>query len=236
MFSAIKPFIKLCRISNIPTVWTNVLAATVLAGRGFSLPVFLMLSLSMSLFYSAGMCLNDIFDFEEDKIKKPFRPLPSGSVSMGNARIVTISMFLTALSLLLFVPYQKALTAGLLLLAFIIVYDRFHKAHPLSVVLMAACRLMVFAVSSIAVSGEIGLYVAVAGLTQFFYTLIISLAARYENSRERGYSFPVIPLMISCISLLDGIILAVLASPAWIIAGIGGTLLTGFGQRYVRGD
>ena len=103
MFSAIKPFIELCRTSNLPTVWTNVLAAAVLAGGGFSLPVFLILSLSMSLFYSAGMCLNDIFDVEEDKIKKPFRPLPSGSVSMGSARVVTIAMFLIALSLLLFV-------------------------------------------------------------------------------------------------------------------------------------
>jgi len=42
--------------------------------------------------------------------------------------------------------------------------------------------------------------------------------------------------MIAGISLLDGVLMAVLVSPAWLIAGIAGTLLTGYGQRFVRGD
>jgi len=42
--------------------------------------------------------------------------------------------------------------------------------------------------------------------------------------------------MIACISLLDGIVMAVLVSPAWLVAGISGAVLTQFGQKYIRGD
>lgn len=231
----IKPFLDLCRVSNLPTVWTNVLAAIVLSGS-FSWSNFLLMSLSMSLFYSGGMCLNDIFDAETDRIKKPSRPIPSGKISLKNAGIFTITLFTIALAVLLLFPFQKAFYAGLFLLALIAAYDRFHKGSPLSVILMAGCRLMVFVVAAIAVAGSVGLQVKIAGCIQFMYVLIISLVARHENRMKAPYPFPVIPLMLACIPLIDGAVMAFFASPAWLIAGIGGALLTTFGQRYVRGD
>jgi len=42
--------------------------------------------------------------------------------------------------------------------------------------------------------------------------------------------------LLAGISLLDGILLAVLAGPAWLAAGVGGFLLTLAGQKYMRGD
>jgi len=42
--------------------------------------------------------------------------------------------------------------------------------------------------------------------------------------------------MIAAISLLDGVAMAVLVSPVWLVAGVIGGLLTIAGQRYVRGD
>ncbi|NTU42933.1 MAG: UbiA family prenyltransferase [Nitrospirales bacterium] len=231
----IKPFLALCRISNLPTVWTNVLAALVLSGS-FTWPDFLLLSLSLSLFYSGGMCLNDILDAEADRIRKPSRPIPSGKVSGKSAVIFTAALFATAIVILLFFSFQRVWCSGLILLALIIVYDSFHKGSPLSVIFMAACRLMVFWVSAMAVAGTVGLYVKIAGLIQFMYVLIISLAARHEKQMKAPYPFPVIPFMIASISLIDGAVMAVFASPAWLLAGIGGALLTGAGQKYVRGD
>ncbi len=236
MFSAIKTFPELCRVSNLPTVWTNVLAATILTGTGFSWPVFLTLTISMSLFYSGGMCLNDIMDAHADGTKKPFRPIPSGRVSIKSAYTLTIALFLAALCLLLFVPYQRAIYAGILLLTVIVAYDKFHRVHPLSVILMATCRLMVFIVSAIAVSGTVGLFAAIAGLLQFAYILAISIAARYEKNKEKPFIFPVIPVMLACISLIDGIVLAVFASPVLLTAGIGGAILTMLGQKFIKGD
>jgi len=236
MFSAIKPFLDLCRISNLATVGTNTLAAIVLSGAEFRWPSFLVLFFSMTFFYSGGMCLNDVIDAPVDQIKKPFRPIPSGRISLKSATVFTGLLFAAGIILLLLVPYQKAVWGGFLLLMFIISYDWFHKAHPLTVFLMAACRLMVFVISSVAVAGSIGLSVVLIGSLQFFYVLMISLVARHENSRNEPFPFPVIPVMIAGISMLDGIVMAVLASPAWLIAGIGGSLMTHVGQRYVRGD
>jgi 4-hydroxybenzoate polyprenyltransferase len=236
MFSAIKPILDLCRISNLPTVWTNVLAAVVLSGVKFSWFNFLILALSMSLFYSGGMCMNDICDADIDCAKKPFRPIPSGKISRQIAYIITAVLFIIALSLLFIVPYKIAFYQGFLLVAVIVAYDIIHKSQPLSVFLMATCRLMIFVVSALAVSRTIGLFVAIAGLLQFLYTLAISMAARRENRNNMPYNFPVIPTMIACISLLDGIVLAVLASTAWLVAGIGGVTLIRVGQKYIRGD
>jgi 4-hydroxybenzoate polyprenyltransferase len=236
MFSSIKSYLELCRVSNLPTVLTNVLAATVVSGGACEGRWFLVLFVSMGLFYSGGMCLNDIIDAPADAKDKPFRPIPSDRISVRAASFFTALLFAAALTLLLLVPYKKAFWGGLLLLFFIIVYDTFHKQRPLSVLLMAACRLMIFVISAFALTGSLAVYPIVAAMLQFFYVVIISLTARHENSRGKPFAYPVIPLMIAGISLIDGLSMAVFASPFWFAAGIGGAFLTWHGQRYIRGD
>jgi 4-hydroxybenzoate polyprenyltransferase len=66
--------------------------------------------------------------------------------------------------------------------------------------------------------------------------VLISLTARYENTRTDAFPFPLIPIMLAGICLLDGIYLAVTLSWFWLFAGSGWTALTMLGQRYVRGD
>ena len=101
---------------------------------------------------------------------------------------------------------------------------------------MGACRFLVFAVSSLAVAGKILPGVLIAGTAQFAYVLLLSVASRMEARGKRKRSFALIPAMIAAISLLDGVAMAVLASPFWFLAGLSGALLTIVGQRYVRGD
>ena len=232
----IKPYLDLCRVSNLPTVWTNVLAAVVLSGVDFSWPNFLFLLLSLSLFYSGGMCLNDLCDAVPDRLHKAFRPIPSGRISVRNALLFTAFLFVLALLVLLFLPYRVSLLTGILLLILIVVYDGIHKGHPSSVILMGGCRFMVFIVSSLAVSGKVNVLVLAAGFLQLVYVLIITIVSRYEGSSGKDFSFPVIPVMLASISLIDGLMMALFASPFWFLAGLGGALLTHLGQKYVRGD
>lgn len=232
----IKPFIELCRVSNLPTVWTNVLAAILLTGEKISWINFTVLATSISLFYSGGMCLNDIFDAPVDMMNKRFRPLPSGRVSMKQAYALTGVLFAAALLLLILIPFKKAFYPGVILLGIIIVYDKFHKARPLSVLLMAACRFMIFILCAIAQSGIVGHFVLYAASIQFAYTLSISIVARYENTKKIPFIFPVIPVMIACMSLIDGIVMAIIVSPAWVTAGIIGTIVTLFWQKSIKGD
>ena len=232
----IKSYLELCRVSNLPTVWTNVLAALLLAGGGFSWRHYVVLALSLSLFYSGGMCFNDLCDAGVDRLKRPSRPIPSGRVSTRGARVFTIVLFSTALSLLVVVPHPLALLAGVILLLLIIAYDTLHQSRYFSILLMAGCRMTVFVVVAVAVSGTVGSSVILAGCLQFGYVLLISAVARHENRRSKPYAVPLVPILLAGISLLDGVVMAALISPVWLAAGIGGAVLTLAGQRFVRGD
>jgi 4-hydroxybenzoate polyprenyltransferase len=234
--STMKAYLDLCRVSNLPTVWTNVLAAFVLAGDRFHAATFFLLAISLSCFYLAGMAFNDLCDREYDRVNRPSRPIPSGRISARDARIFTMLLFAAGFIILAFASYPRALFVAILLCAVIVAYDRHHKQNPLSVLLMASCRFLVFAVVALAVAGRFPAFVILAGSVQFSYIMILSLIARYENNRPRPFPFPVIPVMLAGISLIDGILLAVLAKPIWFVAGVAGFLLTVAGQRYVRGD
>jgi 4-hydroxybenzoate polyprenyltransferase len=232
----IKAYLDLCRVSNLPTVWTNVLAAGLLASGRFEPASFLLLGVALSGFYLAGMSLNDVCDLEHDRLHRPSRPIPSGRVSLRQAGILTVALFVAGMSLLLAAPHLSGAAAGVLLLLAIVAYDLRHKGNPFSVLLMASCRFLVFVVTSLALTGQLPPWVLVAGGVQFVYVVAISLVARHENSRASAFSFPVIPAMLAGISLLDGIVLAILFSFPWLLAGLAGSLLTWAGQRHVRGD
>jgi len=91
--NTLKPWLDLCRVSNLPTVWTNVLAAGLLATGQFQPGPYLLLALALSCFYLAGMSFNDLCDLEHDRRHRPGRPLPSGRVSVGGARALTLALF-----------------------------------------------------------------------------------------------------------------------------------------------
>jgi 4-hydroxybenzoate polyprenyltransferase len=228
--------LALCRVSNLPTVWMNVLAAALLADAGATAGDVLLLAAALSASYCGGMCLNDVCDREIDARKRPSRPIPSGRVSPAEARAVAAALLGAGLGLLGLAPHPSAAWPGLALLALIVAYDRLHRRHPSTVLLMAGCRAMVFAVTAWAVADAIPPLVALAGGLQFAYTLAVTAVARHEGTRGAPYPFPLIPRLIASMSLLDGALLAVAVAPAWGLSGAGAAAVTLFGQRYVRGD
>ena len=54
--------LRLGRVSNLPTVWTNALAGAVLAGASGFGGELVLLAAAFTLFYTGGMFLNDAFD------------------------------------------------------------------------------------------------------------------------------------------------------------------------------
>ena len=153
--TSLRTYIELCRVSNLPTVWSNVLTAVILSGEPFSWGVFFTLALSLSLFYSAGMALNDICDAAIDRIQRPTRPIPSGRITPVAAYLLMGSLFVAAFILLFAFPHISSVFSGFLLLLLIILYDVYHKGNPASVLLMAACRAMVYVVAACAIVGTV---------------------------------------------------------------------------------
>lgn len=237
----IKPLLALCRISNLPTVWMNVLTAMVLIQQARPDAIewhwFPLLALSLSAFYCGGMVLNDLCDYQWDKLHQPYRPLVTGSVSVKAAVLIACLLFFLGFVIVALAPFKQAgLLAALGLFITIAVYDVFHKKTAASVVVMGLARALVFVVVLMSLAGDWLFWVLVAAGLQLVYTLSLTVVARYEHIRGRPYSGPVIPRMIAAMALVDGLLLSILVSPIWLLAGIAMAVFTRFGQRYVRGD
>ena len=151
--------LRLGRVSNLPTVWTDVLAGAVLAGSTPQPFLLALLLLAVSLFYVAGMYLNDAFDRDFDAAAYPQRPIPSGAVTTGT--VFTMGFLgLGAGELLLVVAGFGAesgrgwppVIAGLCLAATIVYYNVHHKGNPLSPFLMSLCRAQVYLTTALAVA------------------------------------------------------------------------------------
>ncbi len=237
----LKPFLALCRISNLPTVWMNVLTAMVLIDQAIPGAVqwcwLPLLALALSAFYCGGMVLNDLCDYQWDKQHQPYRPLVAGSVKIKTAVAMAVGLFLTGFAIVTFAPFTAAgLVAAASLFITIALYDVFHKKTAASILVMGLARALVFIVVLMALTAQWLYWVLIAAVIQFIYTLLLTFVARYEHMRGKPYAGPVIPRMIAGMAVVDGVLLALVASPLWLLAGITFAVLTRFGQRYVRGD
>lgn len=236
----LKSVLALCRVSNLPTIWMNVITASIIVSsvqdHTISWGVIAIIALAISAFYCGGMSLNDVCDYTWDKEHQPYRPIVQNKVSLTQAKTITWILFAIGFGLLALAPSVKGVIYALVLFAIIYGYNLFHKKHASSVLLMAGARAMVFCVTAQALAGELNKWIALAATLQFIYTLILTLVGRHESKRGRPYSGPVIPRMIAGMAILDGMVLAVLVAPMWLAVGILLAFATRFGQRYVRGD
>jgi 4-hydroxybenzoate polyprenyltransferase len=146
-----RTFLRLGRVSNLPTVWTNALAGAVLAaGVSFAAWPVVTAALALSLFYVGGMWLNDGFDAEVDARERPERPIPAGEIGRG-AVFAVGSLFLAAGVALGFLMGSEEGMAASALAAAVILYDWLHKKTPLSPLLMGAARLLCYVLAAVAV-------------------------------------------------------------------------------------
>lgn len=180
-----RTYLALGRVSNLPTVWTNVLAGTVLAGAAFSPRTLLLLGGSLSLFYVGGMFLNDAFDRQVDARERPERPIPAGEISARRVFILGSAMLGVGLLLLLAPSSPEAraptLLTGLALAAVITAYDAWHKANPLSPVLMGMARALVYLAAGAAVAGKISASLLAGSLVLAAYVIGLTYVARQET-------------------------------------------------------
>jgi hypothetical protein len=187
------------RVSNLPTVWSNLLAGWLLAGGGDRPFVMAALLLGGSSLYVGGMFLNDFCDAGFDSEYRRERPIPAGLVSR---RAVGLSAALWLVIGVFFLALLGWKTAGfaVLLLAVIILYDVFHKKIAWSPLLMAACRFLLYLVAASATAATIPPRVLLAAAALAGYVAGITYLARGE-SRPHGRSpWPLILLLLPLVN------------------------------------
>jgi len=145
-----RPWLHLARISNLPTAWTNVTAAWLLAGGALFDVRLAWLLLAGSLIYTGGMILNDAADVKFDREHRQERPIPSGKVGVRTAWVVSILMLFAGA--VIAVGYGANPQITTMLLGAIVFYDLYHKRWEGAVIVMGACRLLLYLVAASAVS------------------------------------------------------------------------------------
>lgn len=167
------------RVSNLPTVWSNCLAAFLLS-EGDSRGDLAFLMLGASLFYVGGMYLNDAFDAGFDRQFRKERPIPSGTIREKTVWILgglQLALGFVCFSIVGRVPYSLSI----LLAASILVYNAAHKAISWSPVLMALCRFVLFlSIASVGQAGIAGI-VLWSAIALSCYIVGLSCVARHES-------------------------------------------------------
>jgi 4-hydroxybenzoate polyprenyltransferase len=185
--------LKLGRVSNLPTVWTNVLAGTVLAGGNWQNWRLGLVLLAMSLFYIGGMYLNDYFDRAIDARERPERPISACEISASVVAVIGFALLAGGIMLMAAMGITAALIGGVLG-AVIVGYDLHHKANPLSPVIMGACRALVYCSAAAAAVGFVPTVILFAALALMAYVAGLTYAARQESLDKVGNLWPLLLL------------------------------------------
>jgi 4-hydroxybenzoate polyprenyltransferase len=226
--------LRLGRVSNLPTVWTNVLTGLVLAGVAAGPGSVAAALAALSALYVGGMFLNDAFDREIDARERPERPIPSGQVGAGavfawGLGLLAIGVALAAAAAAAGVngsPWRTA-AAAVGLAGAIVLYDAWHKGNPASPLLMGLCRMLVYVTAGFVAASTLppDLYAAAAVL--LCYLIGLTYAAKQENLARFQGAWPLAFLAVPFVYLAP----AALGSPAvavlwaglalWVVHALG---------------
>lgn len=223
MTMKLKTAMKLGRVSNLPTVWSNVLAGVVLAGGGVEASLLVRLGSMATLFYVGGMFLNDAFDANIDARERPERPIPAGEVEAATVFGWGAAMLGAGLVLAGSLGWRP-LAAALATVALIVIYDRNHKGNPVAPLLMGLCRVGLYVTAALAVAPSLPAPVWIGALVLLAYVLGLTFAAKFENSDSLVRFGPLLGLWAPAL-----VSLALLRGPAPAAA-----LLLGFCAWLVR--
>ncbi len=209
---SLSTLLRLGRISNIPTVWTNVLAGSIIAGGGLHSDHIVLVLAAMTAFYVGGMYLNDFFDRAIDARDRPGRPIDAGEIRAGTVSLIGFGLL--AAGILLMLPFGlTALICGALLAGVVVLYDVWHKSNPLSPVIMGLCRALVYIGTGAAVSGSISQATMIGAIVLASHVAGITYAAKQESLDRVGNLWPLVllavPLLVAVPLLFGGWIVVV---------------------------
>ena len=221
-------YLLLARVSNLPTVWTNVMAA--LFAAGVWPDPFGLTAAAMSLFYMGGMFLNDAFDAPFDAASRDDRPIPAGDVPRSEVFIAGFVLLLGGELLLIRQPHPiPALGWGLALAGAITFYDFRHKGRWFGPVVMGLCRALIYCIAAAGATGAVPTTVIVAAVVMWAYVIALTVVAK---TAKLGYA---VPWLIAGICLVDAVMIAMAGDPNHAMIAATGFVLTVLFQRIVPG-
>jgi 4-hydroxybenzoate polyprenyltransferase len=191
------------------------------------------------------MFLNDAFDAEIDARERPGRPIPSGQAARSAVFGIGYGLLAAGLTLLALAslsglarPLPGPLVAGLATCAAVLIYNRWHKGHAWSPIVMGACRAGLYATAALAASGTLGTNVLLGAAALWLYIVGLTHVARFETGSaiDRAWvgAFVLAPVVVCAPRIVSEknwlAALCALASLAWSIRSLRFALRGGKGQ------
>jgi 4-hydroxybenzoate polyprenyltransferase len=191
MSPRLRTLLILGRVSNLPTVWSNCLAGWWLSGgeNFWKLP---FLFLGVSALYIGGMFLNDAFDTDFDRQRRPSRPIPSGAISIESVWAFGWTWLALGILLLIFCGKTAGALAVVLTIC-ILIYNAAHKAITASPWLMGLCRFWVYVIAGSAGANGLGGNSIWCGFALALYIAGLSFVAQRKSFRGE---VPLWPLLL----------------------------------------
>jgi len=208
------PWLRLFRLPNLLTVPGDPLAGFLLASggrldRSMLIPMLAMMGASVCL-YLFGLVHNDIVDLETDRAERPDRPLPSGQITMAQAKIAAFVMALLGIGLASIMGWGTLGVASLLALV-ICSYNSCKSIYTMGLCRALSLHLGVTAsVISKPVDFVTGDTATIALVAIFAYTVAFSAVAKNEMAAEKPMGLkrwmPFVALLVTlpCILLTLG--------------------------------
>jgi UbiA prenyltransferase family len=194
MDSALSPhtLLVLGRVASLPVIWSNCLAGWWLGGgeNFWKLPFLL---LGVSLLYTGGAFLNDAFDADSDRQRRPERPIPSGKISVQLVWRLGFGQLVAGIFLLLFCS-QLSAGAAILLALFILLYNFSHKFFTAAPWLMGACRFWIYVIGGATGVWSLNGWPILCGAALALYVAGANYLGRREIIRSLNPHWPILPL------------------------------------------
>jgi heme O synthase-like polyprenyltransferase len=191
--------LQLGRVSNLPTIWSNVLAGTVLAGGQPWRPATLLVMFAVSLLYVGGMYLNDAFDRDIDARERPSRPIPAGLVAANTVFAAGFCMLLAGITIAMLATVisgpdavWRPVLASVALAGAIVFYDWNHKDNALSPFFMGLCRVLAYLTAGYAAAAAPPVALFAAALISLCYLIGLTYIAKQEAHDRIGNLWPLL--------------------------------------------
>ncbi|MCF6238233.1 MAG: geranylgeranylglycerol-phosphate geranylgeranyltransferase [Candidatus Marinimicrobia bacterium] len=173
-------YLTILRPLNLLQATLAVILTTFLLGEQDQLVTLILLILSVILINGAGNIINDIYDLEIDRVNRPNRPLPAGTMSIYTARYYMIFLFFIGILCSWLVSFQTFIIAGLVATPVLIAYSIWLKRLPLIGNLTVSFMLGLTFIYVGSAFGAINVTLIMAALA-FGFTLIRELVKDLED-------------------------------------------------------
>ncbi len=175
-------WLKILRPLNLLQAFLAVLLTTAFLGELNQTSTLALLILSVLAINGGGNVINDIFDMDIDRVNRPERPLPAGSMTVRAAWIYTVILFAVGVLFAGLISWSTFFIAGPLSITLLVAYSVRLKREPLIGNLLVSFMLGLAFIYVGAAFNHITTTLIMAALA-FGFTLIREIVKDLEDMR-----------------------------------------------------